>query len=84
MELGDLWKIGIGTILSLFALVGLFRFKNALRQRLFPTSERRERGEAMAELFALRARLQAEGEDPNTKGGGVADAVDDLGQEPRR
>lgn len=63
MELGDLWRIGFGTILSLFVLVGMFRFKNALRRRLFPTSEGKPRGQAMAELMMLRARLQGEAED---------------------
>ena len=64
MELGELWKIGLATILSLFVLVGLFRFKNALRRRLFPPPEGKARGKAMAELMMLQARLLDEVENP--------------------
>ena len=78
MEFGDLWKIGVGTILSLFVLVALFRFKRALRQRLFPSQESKPRGEAMAELLMLSARLQDQADDPST---GEAEAeVKDRGR----
>ncbi len=82
MELADLWKIGIGTILSLFVLVGLFRFKNALRRRLFPSSEGKARGEAMAELLTLRARLEGRAGDSGPAEGQADDQGDLSGQEP--
>jgi len=79
MELDELWKIGLGTILSLIVLVGMFRFKNALRQRLFPPSKGKARGEAMAELMMLQARLQEEVEDSTTTKDGEGDGVVDFG-----
>jgi hypothetical protein len=82
MELADLWKIGIGTILALFVLVGLFRFKNALRRSLFPSSEGKVRGEAMAELFALRARLEGRAGDSGSAEDQADDQGDLSGQEP--
>lgn len=87
MEQAALWKIGFGTILSLFVLVGLFRFKNALRHRLFPRSDGKARGEAMAALLSLQARLQGEMENPTVSEvgeGGEGGKVQDLGQEPER
>lgn len=82
MEFGDLWRIGIGTILSLFVLVGLFRFKNALRRRLFPSSGGKARGEAMAELLLLQARLQGQVDNPAGPEGGGNGTMEDPGQEP--
>lgn len=72
-----MWRIGFGTILSLLVVVGLFRFKAALRQRLFSTSKGEEGSKAMTELLMLQARL--EGRAVESSGGEVQEEDDGVG-----
>jgi hypothetical protein len=50
----------IGSIFALLLLGGLFRLKKTVRNHLFPDLGTEKRGQAMAELMVLQARLQEE------------------------
>jgi len=58
MSFQQLLVISLGTILSLAVLVGLFHLKKTLRAKLFPATNEERRGEAMANLLLLQARLE--------------------------
>ena len=74
MSFQQLLVISLGTILSFAVLTGLFHLKKTLRERLFPETNRERRGEAMASLLLLQARLeeksgQVDGLEENEKRG---------------
>jgi len=58
MNFDQLWGVGFGTVLSVGVLFGLIRFQRVMRNRLFPSTGKRERGQAMTELLLLQARLE--------------------------
>jgi len=58
MSFQQLLVISLGTILSFAMLTGLFHLKKTLRARLFPVTNQERRGEAMANLLLLQARLE--------------------------
>ena len=60
MSFGQLWGVGFGTVLAVAVLFGLIRFQKVMRNRLFPRTKERERGQAMTELLLLQARLEKE------------------------
>jgi hypothetical protein len=51
-----------GTVLFLVAIVALFYLKRELRSRLLPSKKQKERGQALAELLHLQAKLESEAE----------------------
>jgi len=58
--------LAIGTVLAIAVFAGLFYLKWMLRSRLFSDERARDRGEAMAELYLLRAKLEGKAGAKNT------------------
>jgi hypothetical protein len=70
MSLGHVWIVGVGTVLSFGLVVVAVYLLRGYRKQLLPPGERRDRGEALAELHVLQARMRKKLED----GGGFAQA----------
>jgi hypothetical protein len=57
MSFDQLSSIGFGTALLVVVFAGIFIFKRALRERLFPGPAKKDREAAMTELLLFQAQL---------------------------
>jgi hypothetical protein len=58
MNVDTIWVVGLGTVFSLALILGAAYFLRSFRNRFFPPSDRRDRGEALAELHLLQAEMK--------------------------
>jgi hypothetical protein len=58
MGFEQIWLMGIWTVIALGLLTGAVYFLRSLRGRILPPTQRRDRGEALAELHLLQTEMK--------------------------
>jgi hypothetical protein len=71
MGFEQIWLMGVWTVVTLGLVIGAAYFLRSLRGRIVPSSQRRDRGEALAELHRLQSEMKKkleEGEEIDSAG----------------
>jgi hypothetical protein len=58
MNVETIWVVGLGTAFTLVVILGATYVLRSFRNRYVPSSGRRARGDALAELHLLQAEMQ--------------------------